>query len=63
MRGFLAGRRYAPGEQPAVSTLEVAAKLVRNAGPVARFALRGAGKPGPQPVSAPLADPSAVSGF
>lgn len=35
-------------------------RQVANHGPLARFALRGPGKPGARPVSAPLADPSAV---
>jgi hypothetical protein len=33
---------------------------MKNHAAVARFALRGAGRPGPKPVSAPLSDPSAV---
>ncbi len=32
---------------------------VRNHEAVAKFALRGAGRPGPRPVSAPLSDPTA----
>ncbi len=40
--------------------LLAAAKLVGNHAAVTRFALRGPGKPGPRPVSAPLADPTAV---
>lgn len=34
---------------------------VSNHEAVVRFALRGAGQPGPRPVSAPLADPSGVA--
>lgn len=34
---------------------------VVNHAAVGRFALRGAGQPGPRPVSAPLADPSGVA--
>lgn len=33
---------------------------VRNHQGIVRFALRGPGKPGPRPVSAPLADPTAI---
>jgi glutathione S-transferase len=40
--------------------LEAAARLVANHSAVVRFALRGPGKPGARPVSAPLADPSAI---
>jgi glutathione S-transferase len=41
--------------------LEAAARAVANHGPLLRFALRGPGRPGPRPVSAPLADPSAIA--
>ena len=40
--------------------LRAAARLVGNHAAVTRFALRGAGRPGPRLVTAPLADPSAV---
>ena len=50
---------YAPGEAPEVDRLLAAAKLVGNHTAVARFALRGPGKKGPRPVSAPLSDPTA----
>jgi len=49
------------GDSPPVDTLEAAAALVKNHTAIARFALRGPGKPGPRPVSAPLSDPSAIS--
>lgn len=52
---------YAPGDNPAVDRLEAAAKLVGNHAAVTRFALRGAGRPGPRPVSAPLADPTGIA--
>lgn len=52
---------YSPGEDPNRDKLEAAARLVGNHEAVVRFALRGPGKPGPQPVSAPLADPSAIA--
>lgn len=51
---------YGPGERPAEDRLEAAAKMVQNHTALVRFALRGPGKPGPRPVSAPLADPSAL---
>jgi glutathione S-transferase len=34
---------------------------VINHAAIGRFALRGAGQPGPRPVSAPLADPTGVA--
>ncbi len=34
--------------------------MIRNRTALTRFALRGPGRPGPKPVSAPLADPTAV---
>lgn len=52
---------YSPGEQPQLDRLAAAARLVLNHAAVARFAARGAGSPGARPVSAPLADPSAVA--
>lgn len=52
---------YSPGEQPQLDRLQAAARLVSNHDAVGRFALRGAGRPGSRPVSAPLADPSAVA--
>ncbi|PNW88790.1 hypothetical protein CHLRE_01g044700v5 [Chlamydomonas reinhardtii] len=51
---------YCPGDNPPVDRLEAAAKLVRNHDAVVRFALRGPGQPGPRPVTAPLADPTAI---
>lgn len=48
------------GDNAPVDTLEAAARLVRNSRAVARFAARGPGQPGPRPVSAPLADPTAI---
>ncbi|PNH08687.1 hypothetical protein TSOC_004726 [Tetrabaena socialis] len=51
---------YSPGERPPYDRLEAAAKLVRNNEAIVRFSLRGPGQPGPRPVSAPLADPTAV---
>lgn len=37
-----------------------ASKLIHNHSAIVRFALRGAGSPGPRPVTAPLADPTAI---
>lgn len=54
---------YSPGEDPPADRLRAAAKLVSNHAAVTRFALRGVGKPGPRPVSAPLSDPTAVPGL
>lgn len=51
---------YSPGDSPARDRLEAAAKMVANRSALVRFALRGPGKPGPRPVSAPLADPTAI---
>ncbi|KAG1673093.1 hypothetical protein FOA52_013163 [Chlamydomonas sp. UWO 241] len=51
---------YSPGESPELDRLEAAAKMIKNHVNVTRFALRGAGKPGSRPVSAPLADPTAA---
>lgn len=47
-------------EAPELDRLEAAAKIVRNRVNLGRFALRGPGKKGPKPVSAPLADPTAI---
>lgn len=54
---------YGPGENPSEDRLQAAAKLVSNHEAVTKFALRGVGKPGPRPVSAPLADPTAIPGM
>lgn len=54
---------FSPGEDPARDRLRAAAKLVGNHEAVTKFALRGVGKPGPRPVSAPLADPTAIPGM
>lgn len=51
---------YSPGDNPEEDRLEAAAKVIRNRAALTRFALRGPGRPGPKPVSAPLADPTAV---
>jgi len=51
---------FAGPSDDARDRLEAAARLVANHGPIVRFALRGPGRPGARPVSAPLADPSAV---
>lgn len=51
---------FAGKSDDALDRVEAAARLVANHGAVVRFALRGAGEPGSRPVSAPLADPSAV---
>eukprot|EP00798_Chlamydomonas_sp_ICE-L_P031719 gene31719-6917_t len=51
---------YAREEDPVVHRLEAAAALIRNSGPIARFALRGPGKPGPKEYMCPLADPQAI---
>jgi glutathione S-transferase len=51
---------FAGRSDDARDRVEAAARLVANHGAVVRFALRGAGQPGARPVSAPLADPSAV---
>jgi glutathione S-transferase len=51
---------YSLGERPEADRLVAAARLVGNHEAVTRFALRGPGRPGPRPVSAPLADPTAV---
>jgi len=40
--------------------LRAAYRLVDNHEAVVKFALRGPGHPGPRPVSAPLADPTAI---
>lgn len=51
---------YSPGENPPLDRLQAAARMVANHGPLVGFALRGPGRPGPRPVSAPLADPTAI---
>ena len=50
------------GEDPPLDRLRAAARLVENHEAVARFAARGCGSPGRQPVSAPLSDPTAKPG-
>jgi len=52
---------YSPGDNPQRDTAEAAARMVRNHAAIVKFALRGPGKPGPRPVSAPLADPTAIA--
>ena len=54
---------YSPGEDPPRDRLHAAAKLVENHTAVTRFALRGVGKPGDRPVTAPLSDPTAKPGM
>jgi len=51
---------YSRGDHPELDKLEAAAKMIKNHEAVAKFALRGPGKPGPRPVAAPLADPTGV---
>ena len=48
------------GDDPELDRLVAAARLVSNREAVTKFALRGAGKRGPRPVSAPLCDPTAL---
>ncbi|KAI8471411.1 MAG: glutathione S-transferase [Monoraphidium minutum] len=52
---------YSAPEQPHLDRLEAAARLVSNNAAITRFSLRGPGRPGPRPVSAPLADPTGVA--
>eukprot|EP00878_Enallax_costatus_P017108 GHUV01017963.1.p1 GENE.GHUV01017963.1~~GHUV01017963.1.p1 ORF type:complete len:518 (+),score=110.16 GHUV01017963.1:223-1554(+) len=52
---------YSPGENPPVDKLQAAARVVVYHDAIVKFALRGAGQPGPRPVSAPLADPTGVA--
>lgn len=54
---------FCPGEDPARDRLRAARQLVSNHVNVTKFALRGVGQPGPRPVSAPLSDPTAISGM
>ena len=49
-------------EEPERDRLEAAEKLLGNHEAVVRFAARGCGTPGPRPVAAPLADPTATPG-
>lgn len=51
---------YSPGENPSHDCALAAYRLTSNHAAVTTFAARGAGKEGPRPVWAPLADPSAV---
>lgn len=51
---------FSPGENPPHDRALAAYRLVHNHVAVTKFAARGAGEEGPQPVWAPLADPSAV---
>ena len=51
---------HSPGDDPELDALRAAARLVQNREAVTKFALRGAGQPGPVPVSAPLSDPTAI---
>lgn len=51
---------HSPGENPAIDRLFAARKLLSNHEAVTRFALRGPGRPGARPVSAPLSDPTAI---
>lgn len=48
-------------DTPSIDCPRLPCVQVSNHAAVARFAARGAGSPGPRPVSAPLADPSAVA--
>ena len=50
------------GDTPEKDRLEACLRLVKNYGPVTRFAARGCGQPGSRPVSAPLSDPTAQPG-
>lgn len=50
------------GDSPEKDRLEACLRLVKNHGPVTRFAARGCGTPGRRPVSAPLSDPTAQPG-
>ncbi|KAK9811254.1 hypothetical protein WJX72_000670 [[Myrmecia] bisecta] len=53
---------FSPGDKPEQDRVEAAARLVRNHVNVVKFAARGCGAPGPRPVDAPLADPTAQPG-
>jgi hypothetical protein len=51
---------YSPGDNPPHDRALAAFRLVNNHTAVTKFAARGAGQKGPNPVWAPLADPSAL---
>jgi glutathione S-transferase len=51
---------YSPGDNPLHDRALAAFRLVSNHAAVTKFAARGAGREGPSPVWAPLADPSAI---
>ena len=51
------------GERPDLDRLQAAHRLVDNHEAVVKFAARGCGQEGSQPVMAPLSDPSAKPGM